>query len=142
MWGPQFAGWRFCGRDWRWGHWVIIRVRLVIGCVFVGGRGFWSRFPALYSSPSLNTSRFGGRKCEIDLFLVDRRAAMSSPARGVRGFGAGVGFTREPAAIHVLAVDDSSVDRAIIAGLLRSSKYRGRRRPILHKLAAFFFFPR
>ncbi|XP_074561068.1 two-component response regulator ORR5-like isoform X1 [Curcuma longa] len=45
---------------------------------------------------------------------------MSSPARGSRGFGAG----GEPAAIHVLAVDDSSVDRAVIAGLLRSSKYR------------------
>ncbi|XP_042386233.1 two-component response regulator ORR11-like isoform X1 [Zingiber officinale] len=37
---------------------------------------------------------------------------MASPARG------------ETEAIHVLAVDDSSVDRAVIAGLLRSSKYR------------------
>ena len=27
--------------------------------------------------------------------------------------------------IHVLAVDDSSVDRALIAKILRSSKYRG-----------------
>jgi two-component response regulator (ARR-A family) len=27
---------------------------------------------------------------------------------------------------HVLAVDDSSVDRAVIAKILRSSKYRGK----------------
>lgn len=26
---------------------------------------------------------------------------------------------------HVLAVDDSSVDRAVIAGILRSSQFRG-----------------
>jgi two-component response regulator (ARR-A family) len=26
---------------------------------------------------------------------------------------------------HVLAVDDSSVDRAVISGILRSSKFRG-----------------
>lgn len=26
---------------------------------------------------------------------------------------------------HVLAVDDSSVDRAVISGMLRSSKFRG-----------------
>ncbi|XP_042381021.1 two-component response regulator ORR5-like isoform X1 [Zingiber officinale] len=50
--------------------------------------------------------------CSINWLVVDRRAAMSSPARG------------ETEAIHVLAVDDSSVDRAVIAGLLRSSKYR------------------
>ncbi|XP_074558429.1 two-component response regulator ORR5-like isoform X1 [Curcuma longa] len=49
---------------------------------------------------------------------------MSSTARGGRGLGSGVGVAGEPAAIHVLAVDDSSVDRAVIAGLLRSSKYR------------------
>jgi two-component response regulator ARR-A family len=29
---------------------------------------------------------------------------------------------------HVLAVDDSSVDRAVIAKILRSSKYRGEHR--------------
>ncbi|XP_042419539.1 two-component response regulator ORR5-like isoform X1 [Zingiber officinale] len=49
---------------------------------------------------------------------------MSSTARGGRGICSGVGVAGEPAAIHVLAVDDSSVDRALIAGLLRSSKYR------------------
>jgi hypothetical protein len=30
--------------------------------------------------------------------------------------------------LHVLAVDDSNVDRAVIATILRSSKYRGNRR--------------
>jgi CheY-like chemotaxis protein len=30
-----------------------------------------------------------------------------------------------PAPPHVLAVDDSSVDRAVIAGILRSSQFRG-----------------
>jgi hypothetical protein len=31
----------------------------------------------------------------------------------------------EGSAPHVLAVDDSSVDRAVIAGILRSSHFRG-----------------
>jgi two-component response regulator (ARR-A family) len=29
------------------------------------------------------------------------------------------------APLHVLAVDDSSVDRAVIAGILRGSRFRG-----------------
>jgi two-component response regulator (ARR-A family) len=29
------------------------------------------------------------------------------------------------APLHVLAVDDSSVDRAVISGILRSSRFRG-----------------
>ncbi|RWV88682.1 hypothetical protein GW17_00049205 [Ensete ventricosum] len=45
---------------------------------------------------------------------------MSSP-RGTKACG-GVAADRQ---IHVLAVDDSSVDRAVIARILRSSKYRG-----------------
>ncbi|THU54095.1 hypothetical protein C4D60_Mb10t21410 [Musa balbisiana] len=44
---------------------------------------------------------------------------MSSP-RGPKACGGGA-VDRQ---IHVLAVDDSSVDRAVIARLLRSSKYR------------------
>ncbi|CAD5184735.1 two-component response regulator ORR5-like isoform X1 [Musa acuminata AAA Group] len=44
---------------------------------------------------------------------------MSSP-RGPKACGGGA--ADRP--IHVLAVDDSSVDRAVIARLLRSSKYR------------------
>lgn len=40
---------------------------------------------------------------------------MAATGRGVKSSGG------EP---HVLAVDDSSVDRAVIANLLRSSKYR------------------
>ncbi|KAG6513937.1 hypothetical protein ZIOFF_024274 [Zingiber officinale] len=56
--------------------------------------------------------------CLIDLLVVDRRAAMSSPVRGARGFGAG----GEQMVIHVLAMDDSSVNWEVIASLLRSSK--------------------
>ncbi|KAG0491682.1 hypothetical protein HPP92_004722 [Vanilla planifolia] len=36
----------------------------------------------------------------------------------------GGGSGEEESEVHVLAVDDSSVDRAIVAHLLRSSKYR------------------
>jgi hypothetical protein len=34
---------------------------------------------------------------------------------------------------HVLAVDDSSVDRAVIAKILRSSKYRGKHQSLCHR---------
>ncbi|XP_042396830.1 two-component response regulator ORR6-like [Zingiber officinale] len=44
---------------------------------------------------------------------------MSLPVRGARGFGA----EGEQTMIHVLAVGDSSIDREVIAALLRSSKY-------------------
>ncbi|KAJ1271927.1 hypothetical protein BS78_06G163600 [Paspalum vaginatum] len=42
---------------------------------------------------------------------------------GCKG-GLGGGEGRGAAAPHVLAVDDSSVDRAVIAGILRSSQFR------------------
>lgn len=45
--------------------------------------------------------------------------ATAAPAAGGGAVG-GVGVTP-----HVLAVDDSSVDRAIIAAILRSSRFRG-----------------
>ncbi|KAJ8461593.1 hypothetical protein OPV22_034519 [Ensete ventricosum] len=45
---------------------------------------------------------------------------MSSPRGGGGKEGGGEGERQ----IHVLAVDDSCVDRAVIVGLLRSSKYR------------------
>ena len=38
---------------------------------------------------------------------------------------------------HVLAVDDSSVDRAVIAKILRSSKYRGKHQSICEKIKSF-----
>lgn len=44
---------------------------------------------------------------------------MASSCMGIGGEGSA------PAAPHVLAVDDSSVDRAVITGILRSSKFRG-----------------
>ncbi|CAL9071276.1 REC [Musa troglodytarum] len=43
-----------------------------------------------------------------------------SSSRGGNGRGGGEGERQ----IHVLAVDDSSVDRAMIARILRSAKYR------------------
>jgi two-component response regulator ARR-A family len=39
--------------------------------------------------------------------------------------GLALGRDGGAAAPHVLAVDDSSVDRAVIASILRSSKFRG-----------------
>ena len=48
---------------------------------------------------------------------VGGAAAVAAAAAGGAG---GVGATP-----HVLAVDDSSVDRAIIAAILRSSRFRG-----------------
>jgi two-component response regulator (ARR-A family) len=43
-----------------------------------------------------------------------------------KGLGGGEGSAAAAAALpHVLAVDDSSVDRAVISGILRSSKFRG-----------------
>jgi two-component response regulator ARR-A family len=48
---------------------------------------------------------------------VVRGAVVAAAAGGAVG---GVGATP-----HVLAVDDSSVDRAIIAAILRSSRFRG-----------------
>lgn len=47
-------------------------------------------------------------------------ASAAAAAAAAAGGAAGVGATP-----HVLAVDDSSVDRAVIAKILRSSKYRG-----------------
>ena len=43
----------------------------------------------------------------------------------VVGAAAGAGGGGVGATPHVLAVDDSSVDRAIIAAILRSSRFRG-----------------
>jgi two-component response regulator (ARR-A family) len=37
----------------------------------------------------------------------------------------GLGGEGSASAPHVLAVDDSSVDRAVIASILRSSQFRG-----------------
>jgi hypothetical protein len=42
-----------------------------------------------------------------------------------KGLGGGEGSAAAAALPHVLAVDDSSVDRAVISGILRSSKFRG-----------------
>uniref|UniRef100_A0ACD5YTC7 Uncharacterized protein n=1 Tax=Avena sativa TaxID=4498 RepID=A0ACD5YTC7_AVESA len=50
---------------------------------------------------------------------------MSSVAGGgVVGAAAAAGGTSGGAPLHVLAVDDSSVDRAVISGILRSSRFR------------------
>ena len=48
---------------------------------------------------------------------------MSSVAGDVVGAAAVVPAGVAP--LHVLAVDDSSVDRAVIAGILRGSRFRG-----------------
>jgi two-component response regulator (ARR-A family) len=52
---------------------------------------------------------------------------MSSVAGGVMAAAAaaGGGGGGGGAPLHVLAVDDSSVDRAVIAGILRGSRFRG-----------------
>jgi two-component response regulator (ARR-A family) len=42
--------------------------------------------------------------------------------KGLGGEGSAAAAAALP---HVLAVDDSSVDRAVISGILRSSKFRG-----------------
>ncbi|KAM0848665.1 hypothetical protein ACQ4PT_054248 [Festuca glaucescens] len=49
---------------------------------------------------------------------------MSSVARGVVGAAAVVPVGGGAAPLHVLAVDDSSVDRAVISGILRSTRFR------------------
>ena len=46
---------------------------------------------------------------------------MAARCKGI----AGEGSAAAAAAPHVLAVDDSSVDRAVIASILRSSQFRG-----------------
>ncbi|XP_010277318.1 PREDICTED: two-component response regulator ORR3-like [Nelumbo nucifera] len=46
------------------------------------------------------------------------KASTSSPRRGLSG------DTRESERLHVLAVDDSSIDRKLIEKLLKSSSYR------------------
>jgi two-component response regulator (ARR-A family) len=50
---------------------------------------------------------------------------MSSVAGGVVGAAAAVVPAGGSAPLHVLALDDSSVDRAVIAGILRGSRFRG-----------------
>lgn len=50
---------------------------------------------------------------------------MSSVAGGVVGTTAVLSGAGGGAPLHVLAVDDSSVDRAVISGILRSSRFRG-----------------
>jgi two-component response regulator (ARR-A family) len=51
---------------------------------------------------------------------------MSSVAGGVMAAAAAAGGGGGGGApLHVLAVDDSSVDRAVIAGILRGSRFRG-----------------
>lgn len=54
---------------------------------------------------------------------------MASCKGGLGGEGA--------ATPHVLAVDDSSVDRAVISGILRSSKFRGEQLETLPLLLRF-----
>ncbi|KQK00441.1 two-component response regulator ORR11 [Brachypodium distachyon] len=49
---------------------------------------------------------------------------MSSVAGGVVGTDAATAGGGGVVPLHVLAVDDSSVDRAVIAGILRSSRFR------------------
>ncbi|KAM3242377.1 hypothetical protein ACQJBY_054820 [Aegilops geniculata] len=49
---------------------------------------------------------------------------MSSVAGGVVGTTAVFSGPGGGAPLHVLAVDDSSVDRAVISGILRSSRFR------------------
>ncbi|EMS48454.1 Two-component response regulator ARR6 [Triticum urartu] len=49
---------------------------------------------------------------------------MSSVAGGVVGTTAVFSGAGGGAPLHVLAVDDSSVDRAVISGILRSSRFR------------------
>ncbi|KAE8807948.1 two-component response regulator ORR11 [Hordeum vulgare] len=49
---------------------------------------------------------------------------MSSVAGGVVGTTAVLPGAGGGAPLHVLAVDDSSVDRAVISGILRSSRFR------------------
>ncbi|KAL5212405.1 hypothetical protein ABZP36_023252 [Zizania latifolia] len=49
---------------------------------------------------------------------------MSIGAGAGGGVVAGLAAAGSGAAPHVLAVDDSSVDRAVIAGILRSSRFR------------------
>ncbi|XP_037454432.1 two-component response regulator ORR11-like [Triticum dicoccoides] len=49
---------------------------------------------------------------------------MSSVAGGVFGRTAVFSAAGGGAPLHVLAVDDSSVDRAVISGILRSSRFR------------------
>ncbi|KAM0835115.1 hypothetical protein ACQ4PT_063149 [Festuca glaucescens] len=49
---------------------------------------------------------------------------MSSVAGGVVGAAAVVPVGGGASPLHVLAVDDSSVDRAVISGILRSSRFR------------------
>ena len=41
---------------------------------------------------------------------------------------------------HVLAVDDSSVDKAVIVKILRSSNYRGKHQSICKEMFVLFFF--
>jgi len=65
-------------------------------------------------------------------------ASAAAAAAAAAGGAAGVGATP-----HVLAVDDSSVDRAIIAAILRSSRFRGacclRGVTLLHCRLLWFF---
>nr|CAB3447299.1 unnamed protein product [Digitaria exilis] len=60
---------------------------------------------------------YGSSEREAEMASVVGGAVVAAAAGGG---GAGVGATP-----HVLAVDDSSVDRAIIAAILRSSRFRG-----------------
>ena len=41
---------------------------------------------------------------------------------------------------HVLAVDDSSVDKAVTVKILRSSNYRGKHQSICKEMFVLFFF--
>ena len=47
---------------------------------------------------------------------------MAARCKGIAGEGSAAAAAAAP---HVLAVDDSSVDRAVIASILRSSQFRG-----------------
>lgn len=100
----------------------------VVGNLYISGAGDLGLCPRFHSL----LSPFLFRRVAWVRALVD----MSSP-RGPKACGGGA-VDRQ---IHVLAVDDSSVDRAVIARLLRSSKYRGRRCP-LFQIPSFRSHPR